>query len=98
MSPQLHEKLLKVCKLFASYTSSLTKAIVQATDKAEAAGGQFDHRAFAKQWALLDKFEQNYNHHAKIHLERLNYHASREQAALLPLVVRLTNLKVPGIP
>lgn len=43
-----------------------------------------------------ERFEQNFNHHSKSNLERINFHASRENAALLPLVVRLTNLKIPS--
>lgn len=45
-----------------------------------------------------NRFEANFNHHNKTNLDRLTYHASRENAQLLPLVVRLTNLKISSQP
>ncbi|KAK4057423.1 gamma tubulin complex Spc97/GCP2 subunit Alp4 [Microbotryomycetes sp. JL221] len=92
----LHGKLLQVCTLFASYTAHFTKVIAATQAQAEAAGQDWSQVQFTKQWEFLDKFEANFNHHNKTNLDRLTYHASRENAQLLPLVVRLTNLKVPS--
>ncbi|KAM0786854.1 hypothetical protein ACM66B_002280 [Microbotryomycetes sp. NB124-2] len=92
----LHGKLLQVCTLFASYTAHFTKVIAAVQRQAEAAGQDWSKVQFTKQWEFLDKFEANFNHHNKTNLDRLTYHASRENAQLLPLVVRLTNLKIPS--
>lgn len=40
------------------------------------------------------RFEANFNHHSKLNLERISFHAGRENAAVLPLVVRLSYLKI----
>ncbi|KAK4052757.1 gamma tubulin complex Spc97/GCP2 subunit Alp4 [Microbotryomycetes sp. JL201] len=92
----LHGKLLQVCTLFASYTAHFTKVIAATQAQAEAAGQDWSKVQFTKQWEFLDKFEANFNHHNKTNLDRLTYHASRENAQLLPLVVRLSNLKIPS--
>lgn len=40
------------------------------------------------------RFEDNFFHHSKLLLERVGFTASRENTALLPLHVRLTNLRL----
>ena len=42
----------------------------------------------------LRRFERNFNHHSQLNLERISFHAGRENAAVLPLVVRLSYLKI----
>ena len=41
------------------------------------------------------RFEKNFNHHLETFLQIVGYTASRENASLLPLHVRLTNLNIP---
>lgn len=41
------------------------------------------------------RFEKNFNHHTTAYLEIVGYTASRENASLLPLHVRLSHLKIP---
>ena len=43
---------------------------------------------------IISRFEANFNHHSKLNLERISFHAGRENAAVLPLVVRLSYLKI----
>ncbi|KAL1739389.1 hypothetical protein HDZ31DRAFT_68990 [Schizophyllum fasciatum] len=47
----------------------------------------------AKRLDFLNKFETNFNHWFKIHLDCVQFYASSENVSLLPLVVRLSSIK-----
>ncbi|SCV74426.1 BQ2448_8065 [Microbotryum intermedium] len=94
----IHSKLLEVCTRFPPYVAKFTDAIEMSLASAERHGGDWSQVGFKKQWDTLASFEQHFNHHTKANLDRLSFHATKENPALLPLVVRLSNLKVPSLP
>jgi len=46
-----------------------------------------------KRWDFLSKFETNFNHWFKVHLDCVQFYASSENVSLLPLVVRLNSVR-----
>ncbi|SGZ23670.1 BQ5605_C023g09618 [Microbotryum silenes-dioicae] len=94
----IHSKLLEVCTRFPPYVAKFTDAIEMSLASAERHSKDWSQVGFKKQWDTLASFEQHFNHHTKANLDRLSFHATKENPALLPLVVRLSNLKVPSLP
>ncbi|KAH9830213.1 Spc98 family-domain-containing protein [Rhodofomes roseus] len=87
-----YSKLIVTCSTFALYTSSFTKSASQALALAAADAADGD-KAMAKRWDFLSKFETNFNHWFKVHLDCVQFYASSENVSLLPLVVRLNTIK-----
>ncbi|KDQ51905.1 hypothetical protein JAAARDRAFT_184745 [Jaapia argillacea MUCL 33604] len=87
-----YSKLIVTCSTFALYTSNFTKSANQALAAAESPEGDL---GMAKRWDFLGKFETNFNHWFKVHLDCVQYYASSENVSLLPLVVRLNSIKTP---
>ncbi|OBZ77453.1 Spindle pole body component alp4 [Grifola frondosa] len=85
-----YSRLILTCSMFALYTSSFTKSVNQALALTDTPEGT---QAMAKGWDTLSKFETNFNHWFRIHLDCVQYYASSENVSLLPLVVRLNSIK-----
>lgn len=85
-----YSRLIVTCSTFALYSASFTKSANQALAAAEAGDGD---QAMGKRWEFLKKFESNFNHWFKFHLDCVQYYASSENVTLLPLVVRLNSIK-----
>lgn len=85
-----YSRMIVTCSTFALYTSSFTKSANQALAAAESGDGD---QAMNKRWEFLKKFESNFNHWFKFHLDCVQYYASSENVSLLPLVVRLSSIK-----
>lgn len=85
-----YSRLIVTCSTFALYSASFTKSANQALAAAEAGHGD---QAMGKRWEFLKKFESNFNHWFKFHLDCVQYYASSENVTLLPLVVRLSSIK-----
>ena len=94
---QLHSKLLTTCSLFVKYTRQFTKMTTAALAEAEAAGGDWADVSLAEQDALLRRFEDNFYHNSKVHLDLVTWSATSDSVALLPLVLRLSSLKPQGV-
>ncbi|KAJ8596826.1 hypothetical protein M405DRAFT_87001 [Rhizopogon salebrosus TDB-379] len=71
-------------------TSSFTKSANQALAAAESSDSD---RAMNKRCKFLKKFESNFNHWFKFHLDCVQYYTSSENVSLLPLVVRASGIK-----
>ncbi|KAI5117612.1 hypothetical protein M0805_001212 [Coniferiporia weirii] len=87
------ERLITTCMTFALYNASFTKTVNQAHLTLEAAGGDVTSVPMEKRWDFLTKFEKNFDHWFNTHLDCVQYYASSENGALLPLVTRLTSVK-----
>ncbi|KAG1807701.1 Spc98 family-domain-containing protein [Suillus variegatus] len=85
-----YSRMIVTCSTFALYTSSFTKSANQALAAVESGDGD---QAMNKRWEFLKKFESNFNHWFKFHLDCVQYYASSENVSLLPLVVRLSSIK-----
>ncbi|EJF61584.1 hypothetical protein DICSQDRAFT_105728 [Dichomitus squalens LYAD-421 SS1] len=85
-----YSRLIVTCSTFALYTASFTKSANNAIAAADTPDG--DH-SMAKRWDILGKFETNFNHWFKVHLDCVQFYASSENVSLLPLVVRLNSIK-----
>ncbi|KAI9457635.1 Spc98 family-domain-containing protein [Lactarius psammicola] len=83
-------KLIVTCSTFALYTSSFTKDANKALVAAETPEGDVGAK---KRSDFLIRFETNFNHWLKIHVNCVQFYASSENVALLPLVVRLNSIK-----
>ncbi|EIW87341.1 hypothetical protein CONPUDRAFT_45986 [Coniophora puteana RWD-64-598 SS2] len=90
-----YSRMIVTCSTFALYTSSFTKSANQAIAAAEAGDGD---QAMNKRWDFLKKFESNFDHWFKFHLDCVQYYASSENVSLLPLVVRLNSIKPSSQP
>lgn len=88
-----YSRLIVTCSTFALYTSSFTKSANQALAAADTPEGD---QSMAKRWEFLAKFETNFNHWFKVHLDCVQFYASSENGALLPLAVRLNGIKSPA--
>jgi len=83
-------KLIVTSSTFALYTLSFTKD----ANKALAAAGTPEGDAGAKKRSdFLIRFETNFNHWLRIHVNCVQFYASSENVSLLPLVVRLNSIK-----
>ncbi|KZT06643.1 uncharacterized protein LAESUDRAFT_146540 [Laetiporus sulphureus 93-53] len=85
-----YSRLMTTCSTFALYAASFTKSLNSAFASEGVPEGD---KEFAKRWDYLNKFETHFNHWFKIHLDLVQYDASRENVTLLPLVVRLSSIK-----
>ncbi|GBE84165.1 Spindle pole body component alp4 [Sparassis crispa] len=83
-------RLIVTCATFALYTSSFTRDANRALAAAETPEGD---QGRVKRWDVLGKFETNFNHWFKVHLDCVQFYASSENVSLLPLVVRLNSIK-----
>ncbi|GAA5921053.1 hypothetical protein JCM3775_004070 [Rhodotorula graminis] len=92
-----HQRLFNTCYVYANYTSSFTKIVVtceaQANGDWARLGGEFK-----KHWEFLSRFEIHFNHHISQALSFLQLHAARENSGILPLIVRLSSLKMDDAP
>ncbi|KAJ8514359.1 hypothetical protein ONZ45_g8077 [Pleurotus djamor] len=85
-----YSKLILTCSTFVLYTASFTKSANSAIAAFETLEGD---QSMAKRWDVLIKFETNFNHWFKVHLDCVQFYASSENVSLLPLVVRLNSVK-----
>ncbi|EIN05477.1 hypothetical protein PUNSTDRAFT_115910 [Punctularia strigosozonata HHB-11173 SS5] len=85
-----YSRLIVTCSTFALYAASFTKSANQALAAAESAEGD---PAMEKRWDFLSKFERNFDHWFKVHLDCVQFYASSENVSLLPLVVRLSSIR-----
>ncbi|KAK8864313.1 hypothetical protein IAR55_001560 [Kwoniella newhampshirensis] len=90
---EIYAKLMKTISVFVSYQTSLNTALSKflADPAAES-----DLVKASLRWTALSKFEINFNHHTKLHLDAVTYNAGSENVALLALVTRLhqTTLRI----
>ncbi|OCF40305.1 gamma-tubulin complex component 2 [Kwoniella heveanensis CBS 569] len=89
----IYAKLMTTISVFVSYQSSLNTALNKflADPFTESDPSKANSR-----WTALSKFEINFNHHTKLHLDAVTYNAGSENVALLALVTRLhqTTLRI----
>ncbi|WWC94084.1 hypothetical protein V866_000922 [Kwoniella sp. B9012] len=89
----IYAKLMTTISVFVSYQSSLNTALNKflADPISESEPTKANSR-----WTALNKFEINFNHHTKLHLDAVTYNAGSENVALLALVTRLhqTTLRI----
>ncbi|KAI0288306.1 Spc98 family-domain-containing protein [Russula brevipes] len=83
-------KLIVTCSTFALYTTSFTRDANKALLAAETQEGDGGAK---KRSDFLVRFETNFNHWLKIHVNCVQFYASSENVSLLPLVVRLNSIK-----
>ena len=99
---RIHSKLMTGCTLFATYTSSLSKSLVSATQELAAATSaaatkskqpsaviEFDPNRISRMEETLKRYEDHFNRHLKILIDSLNYYAATETVVLLGLCARL---------
>ncbi|KAI0031328.1 gamma-tubulin complex, DGRIP84/SPC97 component [Vararia minispora EC-137] len=82
-----HGKLVAVCQMFAVFSSAFTKAAHLALNGAET------KEARDKRWDTISRFEINFDQWFDLYLACVQLNASRENVALLPLVLRLHSVK-----
>ncbi|WVO22102.1 uncharacterized protein IAS62_003427 [Cryptococcus decagattii] len=82
----IYAKLMTTISVFVSYQSSLNSALNKFLVDPVA---ESDPAKCKLRWTALSKFEINFNHHAKLHLDAVTYNAGSENVALLALVTRL---------
>ncbi|KAJ1305139.1 hypothetical protein OPQ81_000176 [Rhizoctonia solani] len=91
---RVYSNLLVTISMFAQYASSFTRSardILNAMEQeanGEVAGKPVDMK---KEWSFLNRFEQNFNHSFKVHLDVVSFYASSENVTLLSLVTRLNS-------
>ncbi|BGP42846.1 gamma tubulin complex Spc97/GCP2 subunit Alp4 [Rhodotorula kratochvilovae] len=88
-----HQRLFNTCYVYANYTSSFTKIVVTSEAQANGDWGRLGGE-FKKHWEFLSRFEIHFNHHISQALSFLQLHAARENSGILPLIVRLSSLKM----
>ncbi len=99
---RIHSKLMTGCTLFATYTSSLSKSLVSATQELASATSktppnlkqppavvEFDPNRISRMEETLKRYEDHFNRHLKILIDSLNYYAATETVVLLGLCARL---------
>ncbi|KAI0260763.1 Spc98 family-domain-containing protein [Gloeopeniophorella convolvens] len=86
-------KLIVTCSTFALYTASFTKDANRALAAAETPEGDV---GMSKRSDFLGRFETNFHHWFRIHVNCVQFYASSENVSLLPLVVRLNSIKPPS--
>ncbi|CUA73283.1 Spindle pole body component alp4 [Rhizoctonia solani] len=93
---RVYSNLLVTISMFAQYASSFTRSardVLTAMEQeanGEAAGKPVDMK---KEWSFLNRFEQNFNHSFKVHLDVVSFYASSENVTLLSLVTRLNSVR-----
>ncbi|KAG8774004.1 hypothetical protein FRC12_002200 [Ceratobasidium sp. 428] len=93
---RVYSNLLVTISMFAQYASSFTRSardILAALDQ-EATGNMTGKTVnMQKEWSFLNRFEQNFNHSFKVHLDVVSFYASSENVTLLSLVTRLNSVR-----
>ncbi|KAH7338345.1 gamma-tubulin complex component protein [Rhizoctonia solani] len=93
---RVYSNLLVTISMFAQYASSFTRSardVLNAMEQeanGETAGKPVDMK---KEWSFLNRFEQNFNHSFKVHLDVVSFYASSENVTLLSLVTRLNSVR-----
>ncbi|KAF2755663.1 hypothetical protein EJ05DRAFT_494061 [Pseudovirgaria hyperparasitica] len=100
---KVNSKILATCNLFAHFTSSLSKYLIQADpellaaeskkpidSKSKTAPIAYDPNRVEKMFEVLKKYEENFSRHLKIMLDTLNYLAATETVVFLSLCARLS--------
>jgi len=89
----VYAKLMTTMSAFVSYQSSFNTALSKFIADPET---EADPAKAKQRWNVLSKFEINFNHHTKLHLDAITYNAGSENVALLALVTRLhqTTLRI----
>ncbi|CCO34904.1 Spindle pole body component alp4 AltName: Full=Altered polarity protein 4 [Rhizoctonia solani AG-1 IB] len=93
---RVYSNLLVTISMFAQYASSFTRSardVLTALEQeanGEPAGRPVDMK---KEWSFLNRFEQNFNHSFKVHLDVVSFYASSENVTLLSLVTRLNSVR-----
>jgi len=82
----VYAKLMTTMSAFVSYQSSFNTALTKYLADPE---GESDAAKANQRWNVLSKFEINFNHHTKLHLDAVTYNAGSENVALLALVTCL---------
>lgn len=62
----MYAKLMTTMSAFVSYQSSFNTALAKFVADPE---GESDPAKAAQRWNVLEKFEINFNHHTKLHLD-----------------------------
>ncbi|QRV92992.1 spindle pole body component alp4 [Ceratobasidium sp. AG-Ba] len=79
--------------MFAQYASSFTRSardVLAALEQQDYNGKTVNMQ---KEWSFLNRFEQNFNHLFKVHLDVVSFYASSENVTLLSLVTRLNSVR-----
>ncbi|BGP57721.1 hypothetical protein JCM8202_002374 [Rhodotorula sphaerocarpa] len=87
-----HQKLFNTCYVFANYTTSFTRIVVQTEAQANGNWARLGGK-FKEHWDFLSRFEKHFDHFIAMALNHLELHAARENSRILPLMVRLSSLK-----
>ncbi|GAA5992231.1 hypothetical protein JCM10908_001830 [Rhodotorula pacifica] len=87
-----HQKLFNTCYVFANYTTSFTRIVVQTEAQANGDWARLGGK-FKEHWDFLSRFEKHFDHFIAMALNHLELHAARENSRILPLMVRLSSLK-----
>ncbi|KIJ56274.1 hypothetical protein M422DRAFT_239489 [Sphaerobolus stellatus SS14] len=82
-----YQRLLSTCITFTLYAGSFTKSLNQAI--AQLQSGRAEEIDMKQRWYFLSRFSTNFDHLIQSYVEVLSFHASSENAALMPLVGRL---------
>ncbi|KAG8733562.1 hypothetical protein FRC10_012286, partial [Ceratobasidium sp. 414] len=91
---RVYSNLLVTISMFAQYASSFTRSardILAALDQEGNTGGKTVN--MQKEWSFLSRFEQNFNHSFRVHLDVVSFYASSENVTLLSLVTRLNSVR-----
>ncbi|KAF8528465.1 Spc98 family-domain-containing protein [Hysterangium stoloniferum] len=84
-----HQRLLSTCTAFTWYTANFTKSLNQAITQLESDPSEITMKT---RWEFLIKFSSNFDHWLRSYIEFVSFHASSENAALMPLVGRLKSV------
>lgn len=100
-----YQRLLTTCATFALYTSNFTKSLNQALAQLDTEPSSLSMKV---RWDFLIKFRTNFDHWLRVsvelnvlvyiaddrqsYIECVTFHASSENAALMPLVGRLKSV------
>ncbi|KAG9081419.1 hypothetical protein FRC06_005589 [Ceratobasidium sp. 370] len=93
---RVYSNLLVTISMFAQYASSFTRSardVLAALD--QEASGNVGRKTvnMQKEWSFLSRFEQNFNHSFRVHLDVVSFYASSENVTLLSLVTRLNSVR-----
>ncbi|QRV78198.1 spindle pole body component alp4 [Ceratobasidium sp. AG-Ba] len=79
--------------MFAQYASSFTRSprdVLAALEQQDYSGKAVNMQ---KERSFLNRFEQNFNHSFKAHMDVVSFYASSENVTLLSLVTRLNSVR-----
>jgi len=89
-----YSKLIVTCSTFALYSNQFTVSATQAITQLEEAGGNADAIPMEKRWDFLTKFQVHFDHWFTSFADIIQFFASSENVALLPLVTRLSQVQL----